>query len=39
MIKILCDSMSDLPIEITRKYDIGIVPLKVIFGFRRGGTR
>ena len=31
MIKILCDSMSDLPIEITRKYDIGIVPLTVIF--------
>ena len=31
MIKILCDSMSDLPIEIIRKYDIGIVPLTVIF--------
>lgn len=32
MIKIVCDSISDLPIEIIEKYDIEIVPLTVIFG-------
>ena len=31
MIKIICDSISDLPIEIIEKYNIDIVPLKVIF--------
>ena len=31
MIKILCDSMTDLPIEIINKYSIDIVPLTVIF--------
>ena len=31
MIKIICDSISDLPIEIIEKYDIEIVPLTVIF--------
>ena len=31
MIKIICDSISDLPIEIIEKYNIDIVPLTVIF--------
>ena len=31
MIKIVCDSISDLPIEIIKKYDIEIVPLTVLF--------
>lgn len=31
MIKILCDSMTDLPIEIINKYNIDIIPLTVIF--------
>ena len=31
MIKIICDSISDLPIEIIEKYNIDIVPLAVIF--------
>lgn len=31
MIKIVCDSISDLPIEIIQKYDIEIVPLTVLF--------
>lgn len=31
MIKIVCDSISDLPQEIIDKYDIDIVPLTVIF--------
>ena len=31
MIKIVCDSMSDLPKEIIEKYDIEVVPLTVIF--------
>ena len=31
MIKIICDSMSDIPQEIIEKYDIEIVPLKVMF--------
>ncbi len=31
MIKIICDSISDLPNEIIDKYDIDIVPLTVIF--------
>lgn len=31
MIKIVCDSISDLPQEILTKYDIDIVPLTVIF--------
>ena len=31
MIKILCDSITDLPTEIIKKYNIGIVPLTVIF--------
>ncbi len=31
MIKILCDSITDLPIEIIKKYNIDIVPLTVIF--------
>ena len=31
MIKILCDSITDLPIEIIKKHNIDIVPLTVIF--------
>ncbi|SCH61546.1 MULTISPECIES: DegV family protein [unclassified Romboutsia] len=31
MIKIICDSISDLPINILNKYDIDIVPLTVLF--------
>ena len=31
MIKIICDSISDLPIEIIEKYNVDIVPLTVIF--------
>ena len=31
MIKILCDSMSDIPLDIIKKYNIGIIPLTVIF--------
>ena len=31
MIKIICDSISDLPIEIIEKYDIEIIPLTVLF--------
>lgn len=31
MIKIICDSISDLPIEIIEKHDIEIVPLTVLF--------
>ncbi len=31
MIKIICDSMSDIPNEIIEKYDIEVVPLTVIF--------
>lgn len=31
MIKIICDSISDLPIDIIEKYDVEIVPLTVIF--------
>ncbi|WP_297133840.1 DegV family protein [Terrisporobacter sp.] len=31
MIKIICDSMSDLPLNILEKYDIDIIPLTVIF--------
>ena len=31
MIKILCDSIADLPTEIIKKYNIDIVPLTVIF--------
>lgn len=31
MIKIICDSISDLPIEIIEKYNIDILPLTVIF--------
>ena len=31
MIKIICDSIYDLPIEIIEKYNIDIVPLTVIF--------
>lgn len=31
MIKIVCDSISDLPKEIVEKYDIDIIPLTVIF--------
>ena len=31
MIKILCDSISDLPSEIIKKYNIEIIPLTVIF--------
>ena len=30
MIKILCDSISDLPVEIIDKYNIDVVPLTVI---------
>lgn len=31
MIKIICDSMSDLPLNILEKYDIDVIPLTVIF--------
>jgi len=31
MIKILCDSITDLPIEIIKKHNVDIVPLTVIF--------
>ena len=31
MIKILCDSITDLPVEIIDKYNIDVVPLTVIF--------
>jgi len=31
MIKILCDSITDLPIEIMEKHNVDIVPLTVIF--------
>ena len=31
MIKIICDSISDVPNEIVEKYDVEIVPLTVIF--------
>lgn len=31
MIKIICDSISDLPIEIIEKHDIEIIPLTVLF--------
>lgn len=31
MIKIICDSISDLPLNILEKYDIDIIPLTVIF--------
>lgn len=31
MIKILCDSITDLPVEIIKKHNIDIVPLTVIF--------
>ena len=31
MIKIICDSISDVPKEITEKYDVEVVPLTVIF--------
>ena len=31
MIKIICDSISDLPIEIIEKYNVDTVPLTVIF--------
>lgn len=31
MIKIVCDSMSDIPKEMIEKYDIEVVPLTVIF--------
>ena len=31
MIKIVCDSISDLPQEILTKYNVDIVPLTVIF--------
>lgn len=31
MIKIICDSISDLPINILNKYDIDVVPLTVLF--------
>lgn len=31
MIKILCDSITDLPTEIIKKYNIDIIPLTVIF--------
>jgi fatty acid-binding protein DegV len=31
MIKILCDSITDLPIEIIEKHNVDIVPLTVIF--------
>ena len=31
MIKIICDSMSDVPEIIIEKYDVEIVPLTVIF--------
>lgn len=31
MIKIVCDSMSDIPREIVKKYDIEVLPLTVIF--------
>jgi DegV family protein with EDD domain len=31
MIKILCDSITDLPVEIIDKYNVDVVPLTVIF--------
>lgn len=31
MIKIVCDSISDLPQEILEKYNVDIIPLTVIF--------
>lgn len=31
MIKILCDSITDLPLEIIEKYNVDIVPLTVLF--------
>ena len=31
MIKIICDSMSDVPKEIVEKYNVEIIPLTVIF--------
>ena len=31
-IKIICDSTSDIPQQLVKKYDIGVIPANVIFG-------